>query len=203
MQRLYSFWFNYAGFMQSDLNVRGRANREAYLGHEFEFQNMTIDGGFRPIPNVTFRFNTTFGGRIDYSNARLGSRFNFNPRFNIEMGLHLSMSLDHVYEKMTVNSAELYTANISQAAIVYQFNSKTFIRSIMQYVDYSYNVDNYTFAVDSEYKNFFSQLLFSYKFNPQTVLFLGYSDNYYGNQNFGISQADRTFFMKIGYAWML
>ncbi len=47
----------------------------------------------------------------------------------------------------------------------------------------------------------FTQFLFSYKINPQTVLFLGYSDNSLGMQGIDITRTDRTFFLKIGYAW--
>jgi hypothetical protein len=47
----------------------------------------------------------------------------------------------------------------------------------------------------------FTQILFSYKLNPQTVLFLGYSDNYFGETGIDITQTDRTFFVKLGYAW--
>jgi hypothetical protein len=35
------------------------------------------------------------------------------------------------------------------------------------------------------------------------VLFLGYSDNYNGSQDFGLTQSNRTFFIKLGYAWVL
>jgi hypothetical protein len=58
----------------------------------------------------------------------------------------------------------------------------------------------YTFEIDPRYQRFFAQLLFSYKVNPRTVLFLGYSGNHLGNQDFGLTQSDRTFFTKIGYA---
>ena len=40
------------------------------------------------------------------------------------------------------------------------------------------------------------------KINPRIVLFLGYSDNYFGDQDFGLTQVDRTFFVKLGYAWV-
>jgi len=60
-----------------------------------------------------------------------------------------------------------------------------------------------TFAIDSEQKSFFIQLLFSYKINPRTVLFLGYSENYFGDQGIRLTQSDRTFFLKLGYAWVL
>lgn len=33
--------------------------------------------------------------------------------------------------------------------------------------------------------------------------FLGYTDNYYGGQEYGLTQSNRTFFMKLGYAWVL
>jgi hypothetical protein len=48
-----------------------------------------------------------------------------------------------------------------------------------------------------------SQVLFSYKINPQTVFFLGYSDAHFGGEPSGIVQTDRTLFAKIGYAFLL
>ena len=47
----------------------------------------------------------------------------------------------------------------------------------------------------------FTQFLFSYKLNPQTVLFIGYSDNYLGMTNIDVTQTNRTFYVKLGYAW--
>jgi len=42
---------------------------------------------------------------------------------------------------------------------------------------------------------------FQFRVNPQTVFFLGYSDNYLGLTGIDITQLDRTFFVKFGYAW--
>ena len=52
----------------------------------------------------------------------------------------------------------------------------------------------------------FTQFLFSYKVNPQTVVFLGYSDNRnaFTDLQFNevpLTQSDRTLFLKLGYAW--
>jgi hypothetical protein len=78
-----------------------------------------------------------------------------------------------------------------------------FVRAILQYYDYRYNVSNYLAPVEPESKQFFTQLLFSYKINPRTVLFLGYSDNHFGAREYSISRRDYTFFAKIGYAWVI
>jgi hypothetical protein len=104
---------------------------------------------------------------------------------------------------MTVDAGRLYTANISQLTAIYHFSSRTFFRSIFQYVDYNRNTDNYTSDIDPKYRHLFTQLLFSYKLNPFTVFFLGYSDNYFGSQEYDLTQNDRTFFAKISYAWVL
>ncbi len=57
--------------------------------------------------------------------------------------------------------------------------------------------------MEPEEQSLTSQVLFSYKLNPQTVLFLGYSDSHYGDQTVDLTQTERTFFAKVGYAWTL
>ena len=58
--------------------------------------------------------------------------------------------------------------------------------------------------VEAETEDVFSQFLFSYKLNAQTVLFLGYSDSRFGiEERFELTQSDRTLFVKIGYAFLL
>jgi hypothetical protein len=44
--------------------------------------------------------------------------------------------------------------------------------------------------------------LYSYKLNPQTVLFAGYSDNYLEDDFTGEREkTGRTLFLKLSYAW--
>lgn len=38
--------------------------------------------------------------------------------------------------------------------------------------------------------------------NPQTVVFVGYSDNRLGLGDVSLTQTDRTLFVKLGYAWL-
>lgn len=56
--------------------------------------------------------------------------------------------------------------------LVYQFNRRSFLRTILQYAKLKRNSHLYTVDIDPEFKHLFSQILFSYKNNPLTVLFL-------------------------------
>jgi hypothetical protein len=203
LNRTASLWFQYTGTMQSSIFMRGWITREGYNKRQFDQTVFVIEGGFWPTSNLQLYASTIFGDQIDYANTRLGKRFRFSPYLTYNLGKHLRFSLAHTFERMTVQDARLYTANITQSTAVYQFNVRTFFRAILQYVDYDYNPNNYTFPIDSRYKRFFTQVLFSYKINARTVLFLGYSDNYFGSQKYRLTQSDRTFFVKLGYAWVL
>ena len=56
--------------------------------------------------------------------------------------------------------------------------------------------------MDPKSERLFTQLLVSYKLNPQTVFFLGYSDNSLADQRIDLTRTDRTLFLKLGYAWL-
>ena len=55
-------------------------------------------------------------------------------------------------------------------------------------------------------RSLFAQLLYAYKVNPQTVFFLGYSQDGEGlvdvdRLRVPLTTRGRTFFLKLGYAW--
>lgn len=203
LQREANVFFQYQGPLQSHSFISIERTTERYSELEFDQNELYLHHCMSPNGDCHFGVNFLVGDRIDYANLRLGKRLRLSGNVGYNFGLHLRLSVNHVFERMRVSDARLYTANISRASVIYQFNTRTFFRSILQYVDYNYNVANYTFDIDPEFKHLFAQWLFSYKINPQTVLFIGYSDNYLGNQNFNLTQSDRTFFVKLGYAWVL
>ena len=48
-----------------------------------------------------------------------------------------------------------------------------------------------------------TQLLCSYKLNPQTLIFVGYSENRTTEDFLDLTQKDRRLFVKFGYAWVM
>jgi hypothetical protein len=194
---------SFEGVAQTSLLLGNTLSRQHYNGVEFDLIQFNVSGGIIPSGNLRFNISTVFGDSIDYVNTRKGNTVYLAPYILWNIGAHLLLNLSHIYEKMNVADAWLYRANISQASIVYFFTDKMFIRAILQYYDYRYNVSNYLTPIEPESKQFFTQLLFSYKINPRTVLFLGYSDNYFGAQDYSITRKDYTFFAKIGYAWVM
>ena len=89
------------------------------------------------------------------------------------MNRPINLQFDHTYQRLNVAGGTLFTANLSQIRVVYQFNVRMFVRAIIQYLNLTQNQALYTFPVDPETRTVFTQFLFSYKLNPQTVVFCG------------------------------
>jgi len=93
--------------------------------------------------------------------------------------------------------------------VVYQFSVRMFARAIVQYLDVKRDPSLYPECVagacdlEPRQENPFGQFLFSYELNPRTALFAGYTENRFGLQTTDLVTTDKTFFLKLGYAWVL
>jgi hypothetical protein len=117
---------------------------------------------------------------------------------------HFEARLRHTYETLDADGRDVFTANLSDVRFTYQFNVNSFLRLAVIYTDLERNKSNYIDNVDSQYKKLATQLLYSYKLNPQTVFFAGYSDTGYQDDELSsITKEQRTLFAKFSYAWLL
>jgi hypothetical protein len=202
LYRSANFQFSYLGKLQSRAVLNGVMSREFYNGQVFDNTEVNLFSGFNPVGNLFVHLNTRYGNRIDYANTRPGNRIQIEPRIRGSIGKHLSFNLEHVFERMTAKEDRLYSANISQAKLTYNINVRAFFRSIIQYINYDYNVDNYTFDTEPEYRQLLSQFLFAYQINARTLLYVGYYDNHFGGRDYDMTRNDYSFFAKVGYAWV-
>lgn len=199
-----TFTFQYEGLpLTSHSRVQAVWKRERFLQREYSGNTLNLHQCMNPNKDSHLYCNLILGGRVDYLNARQGRRLRINPGINYNIGKHLLWDIGHTYEHLNVDAGRLYHVNLTQTSLVYQFNTRTMLRSIIQYDSSRYHPERYLVPVPAVSKDFFLQLLFSYKINPQTVLFLGYSGNSTGDRSIPLTQHDRTFFMKIGYAWRM
>ncbi|MCU0289240.1 MAG: carbohydrate binding family 9 domain-containing protein, partial [Acidobacteria bacterium] len=163
--RLTSF---YEGPSQTSGAIEARFGKQSYFGQLFSTNQGELFVNIQPTGSLFFGLDTIYGNQIDFENIRQGVQLVLAPSFTCKIGRHIYLGLDHIFERLNVEHRRLYTANVSNLRLVYQFNARFFLRTILQYVDYNYNVDNYLFQLDPRYKRLFSQVLFSYKVNPQT-----------------------------------
>ena len=120
----------------------------------------------------------------------------------MQIGKHFQINLKHNFQEMNVQGGRLYTTNLSDLRFTYQFGIRSFLRAIIQYSDTKRDPSLYIFDVDARSRDLTSQILYSYKLNPQTRFFIGYSDTGFQNDTMNsIKKTNYTVFTKLSYAW--
>ncbi len=196
------FPLDYEGPRQTTLSYNLSPNWDYYAGTTYQNLRHNFGLSLRPSGTVTFSLNGGVGGTVDYSNAQQATQVRLGPSLGLKLGRSLSATVSHNYQKLNVEGGRLFTANLTELRAVYHFSSRMFARGIAQYTDIDRNPALYTSVVPAHTRRLFSQFLFSYKLNAQAVALAGYSDNARGNQTVDITRTDRTFFVKLGYAWL-
>ncbi len=196
-------WFEGQGPLQSNFHLELGRQTEVYEGVRFE--DMVIPAlSFRMWPSAWFRFHifVVLGNWIDFTNVQPADRVRVRGEIEFNLGRHFELELEYLHSSLEVAGGRLYEAKVPQMSAIWQFNTRTFVRAIVQYTDVSRNPTLYEDEVEALDRDFFVQLLFSYKVNPQTVAFLGYSEGAQQTTDIPMTTIGRAVFAKIGYAWL-
>lgn len=197
--------FSYQGPGQSQIWFNPNFRSQFFAGKTHEFGQHWFGFSVRPSGTLGFGMNGTVGSEIDFQNGGLGDLLRLSPNLNLRVGRGVDLRLSHTFQRLSRDGGEVFAANLSQVRAVYNFSPRMFVRAIVQYRDTTRNPELNVDVVDRSRTNLFTQLLVSYKVNPQTVFFLGYADNRSGLedidfQRVDLTQASRSFFLKLGYA---
>ena len=213
-------YLNVNGPMQSFLR-HGIAARTK-VGNRTDETTLAIDGNTEEFDEVSFsswmEFKPTshiwlgnylrLGTGIDYSNSRLSDVFVWEPKITWHANKHLETKLALKLSNMKYKGDDIYTANLIDLRLSYQFNIRSFLRLSVVGYDIERTLENYLPEVrddfNSNYKSVSAQLLFSYKVNPQTLFFVGYSDGGYQDDDLSkVTKNTRSVFLKMSYAWIM
>jgi hypothetical protein len=192
----------YNGPSQSLLDVTLSRNKTFFAGTTYDLDRLELSGEVRPSGALRINVTGTFGDAIDFANGRKGDGIRLGPELQYRAGKRVELRLGQSLERVKVEAGRVFTANLTQGRAVYYLGTRAFARVILQYLDLDQDPALYAEPVAARTRRLFSQFLFSHKLNPQTVLFLGYSDNARASESLSLTRSDRTFFVKVGYAFV-
>ncbi|MFT7008804.1 MAG: hypothetical protein ACJAXJ_003346 [Colwellia sp.] len=173
----------------------------------FNEDQIELYASIKPNTRTDLSLELTVGDKIDYVNDRLGDLIQLEGNIAIFITDHLEFDFYQTYSKLDAknnygSNSNVYIAHISELRLSYQFTIQSYLKLSLVYNNVDRNPDNNNVISSTETENLASQLIYAYKLNPQTVFFLGYSDNSFQDDDLTkLTRAERTFFTKISYAW--
>ena len=196
------FNFNMNGPLQSNVGIGFGPQDTNFNGQVFDADFLYLFANFRPKAGVNVSLNVQKNDAVDFANTRQGKSLTIRPNIGMRLGKHFQFNINYNYQQFDVPGGQLFSSNLSDVRLTYQFDVRSFVRAIVQYSDTKRNPGLYTNTVKSRSKNLTTQLLYSYKLNAQTRFFVGYSDTGLENDDFDrFEKTNRTIFAKFSYAW--
>jgi len=195
-------WAWISGRYRSNFNAVLVSRTRTFAEVEYDQISWYHSGSMSPFPFMKFNYEIRGGDWIDFSHARASTFFSYSPGFDLYIGKHLSMEFDYNFYQMDVDQGYLYKTEIKEVWLNYLQNDRFRIRAILQFPSIRRNQEAYDREISSLEEELFSQILVSYKVNPQTVAYLGYSDNYLETDWIDRTQMGRQVFAKLSYAWI-
>lgn len=195
---------NISGPLQSHFTY-GTGVRDRYWNEFIYRENYRfMDFNFTPIAGIRGGFFYELGHSVDFANNRLAESERAGVNLSANIGKHFIVRANHNYRNLTTPSGTIFTANQTDLRFSYQFNLRQRLRLAL--IQTNVNRDLSLYDEPENYnlhsQNIATQLIYSYKVNPRTLLFVGYSDA--GQENDDIEsfvKTDKNVFVKFSYAW--
>lgn len=197
-------WEAFGGFSgkkQLTVFAGGGVRDRVFQGVAFEQSFVWSFVSIQPRGDLEVGLDLSAGDSIDIAGSRPGDRREVAPYVEWKPGQHLRLNLSHTHSLLDIEGGRLFTADLTELRLVYQFNLRTFVRLIGQASNIERDPSLYAEEVETDVQDIFGQLLGSYKINPQTAVFLGYTSGYLDVAGSGLTETDNTVFLKLGYNW--
>jgi hypothetical protein len=187
------FGATYQGPRQTEISINLAPNQEYFAGRTYHNFRHSFFISTQVSPDVSAYVQINSGENIDFNNAQPADFVTISPGASLNIGRRFSGAVDYVWQQFETESGQrIFTVHLPQARLLYHFSRRAFVRTVLQYE----TVDRVT----EQSRELLTQLLFSYRWNAQTVILAGYSDNYEGERD--LSRTDRAVFVKLSYAWL-
>ncbi len=141
------------------------------------------------------------GQAIDFDGVRLGHGGDVSVSATVRPTDHLALAFSGERSWLNLPQGNLFTADTLYLKATYNFSARSFLRVIGQWLETRRNPALYAFTVPEKDGGLTGSILFAYKLNWQSVLYVGYGDDRVITPRNGIQPAQREFFLKISYAF--
>lgn len=157
----------------------------------------------QPSEALALRGKVQIGESIDFVGKRPADERLLTFEMEVKPDIHWNVKLFALEQDLEIAAGQLSLTRLAELRLTYQLSTRSFFRYIAQYqlVDV---VPRHFAEPPDDYEHVAGQLLYSYKLNPQTLLFIGYSDEYIDESAEsiqGLEPRTRSFFFKLSYAF--
>jgi hypothetical protein len=199
------------------LEVEGRRNLQGFVllalrtertGEKLlSVTEVLLGAQIDPSRTVTrIGFDADLGEQIDLANEQVGTGGDVSVFATLRPWSRLTVDLLAARRWLDVpvpdgGKGRLFTANVLRAKALVHFSPRAYLRLIGQWVGTRREPSLFPSPMDPKSGDYEGSVLFTYKINWQTALYVGYGDERALDETDTLRRTSRQFFAKISYAF--
>jgi hypothetical protein len=210
---------------QTSANAGGVTRERFWNGRRFD--ETFFSAYFETTPLAGFKIGSwqRIGDMLDLTASRLGDGFIWEPYAQLDIGRGVNLSLQHSRQRLRRDGGTAFDARVIDARLSWQLDPRQRLRLSVQASDVERDPALYRFGagecprdafaspapctidVNARSRDVGAQLLYSYKVNPRTALYAGYSHGAFDIDREddalrdSLLESGRSVFLKLSYAW--
>ena len=194
--------FNTAGKRNLYSELFYHRNTERVAGQLLTADSLYFSANLSPSAVFSgFSIWGSVGQAIDFDGIRVGHGGDVSVSATVRPTDHLALAFSGERSWLNLPQGDLFTADTLYLKAMVNFSARSFLRVIGQWLETRRNPALYHLPVPEKDGGLTGSVLFAYKLNWQSVLYVGYGDDRVITPRNGIQPAQRTFFLKISYAF--
>ncbi len=202
LEREVEGYFNINAARETFFNIGAVSRERFWNGQLFDetfftsFSETTVRPGFRA--GMFLRS----GDMLDLSASRMGQGVVWEPYVTLDIGRGINLNVNYSQQQLRRDGGTAFDAKVLDSRLSWQFDPRQRLRLSVQASDIERDPSLYTRPVNRRGRDVASQLLYSYKLNPRSAVYAGYSQGGYSDdlQN-DLFANNRNVFLKLSYAW--
>ena len=141
------------------------------------------------------------GDMLDLAASRMGDGIVWEPYVTLDIGRGINLNLNYSQQRLERDGGTAFDAKVFDGRASWQFDPRQRLRLSVQASDVDRNQALYTRPVNQSGKDVAAQLLYSYKLNPRSAVYAGYSHGAFADDRIDLFDSSRSVFLKLSYAW--
>lgn len=190
------------GPMQSNFGVQPMTRKRFWDGQMFNENYVRLYGSFIPGAWLELGGNVSNGRSIDLAASRIGRATVTELWGTASIGRGLMLTFDVFNQTLRRDGGKAFSATSFDSTFSWQLDPKQRVRVSVQGSQIDRDPMLYATTMQRHSRNVAAQLIYSYRVNPRTALYLGgATGGYVSDKQDTLFQNSRGVFLKVSYAW--
>ncbi len=187
---------------ETQANIGGVTRVRFWNGQMFDETFMTAYAETRVRPGLQLGMFVRAGDQLDLAASRMGRIRQWDPFVTMDIGRGINLNVNYSHQRLQRDGGTAFDAKLVDARASWQLDPRQRVRLSVQGSEIERNQDLYPRPVKQRARDVAAQLLYSYKLNPRSAVYAGYSHGAFADDRTDtLFDSNRSVFLKLSYAW--